>query len=63
MLESSPHTDDELALSKITGTCVVEKNVLDSFAERLMMKIKARLGVEYLSDVSRDQLGNPKRKV
>jgi hypothetical protein len=51
MSKSSLHIDDsdELALSKIMKTCVVEKNVLDSFAERLVMKIKARLGVEYLS--------------
>jgi hypothetical protein len=48
MSKSSLHIDDsdELALSKIMKTCIVEKNVLDSFAERLVMKIK-RLDLEW----------------
>jgi hypothetical protein len=47
MSESSLYTDDsdELAPSKIMKTYVTEQNVLDSFAERLMLKIKARVGV------------------
>ena len=46
MSESSSDTDDsdELAPSKIMEVYVAEQNVLDSFVERLVMKIKARLG-------------------
>jgi hypothetical protein len=46
MSESSPYTDDsdELAPSKIMEAYVAEQTVLNSFAERLTMKIKARLG-------------------
>ncbi|XP_044428673.1 uncharacterized protein [Triticum aestivum] len=46
MSDSSSYTDDsdELAPSKIMEAYVAEQNVLDSFAERLMIKIKARLG-------------------
>jgi hypothetical protein len=38
-------SSDELAPSKIMETYVAEQSVLDSFARRLMVKIKARLGV------------------
>jgi hypothetical protein len=48
MSDSSSHTDelapshtDELAPSKIIEECVLEQSVLDSFARRLAMKIKA----------------------
>ncbi|KAI5021161.1 hypothetical protein ZWY2020_055006 [Hordeum vulgare] len=45
MSDSSSYSDDsdELAPSKIMEVYVAEQTVLDSFAERLMMKIKARL--------------------
>jgi hypothetical protein len=59
MSESSQYTDDsdELAPSKIMETYVAEQNVLDSFDERLMIKIKTRLGV----GVSQRQHGPRKR--
>jgi hypothetical protein len=41
---SESDDSDELAPSKIMEAYVAEQNVLDSFAERLMIKIKARLG-------------------
>ena len=45
MSDSSSYSDDsdELAPSKIMEEYVAEQTVLDSFAERLMMKIKARI--------------------